>query len=108
MPNSDNKNLSEYESGPRNTGDAPVITGYELRGATPVPVDKYHVDAEIGIGAIIVNSVWAWITGFQMRQRIKRGLRRKAAEADLASIDTWMKVDEVEQRKALDKPPSLG
>src|ERR1700690_505863 len=96
-PNSDNKNLSEYESRPRNSGDAPVLTGYELRGANPVPVDKYHVDAEIGIGSIIVNAVWAWITGFRMRLRIKKDLGRKATHADLTSIDTWMKVEEAEE-----------
>jgi len=33
-----------------------------------------------------------------MRRKIKKDLGRKAAKEDLASIDTWMKVDEVEER----------
>jgi len=103
-PNSDNKNLSESESRPSGAGNAPVLTGYELRGATPVPVDKWHVDAEIGIGYIILNTVWAWIAGLRMRLKIKRDLGRKATQADLTSIETWMKVDEAEQRNREKKP----
>jgi hypothetical protein len=37
-----------------------------------------------------------------MRRKIKRALGRKATEADLASIDTWIKVDEVEEKKPLE------
>jgi len=47
-----------------------------------------------------------WIAALRMRLKIKSDLGRKATQADLTSIDTWMKVQEVEQRKALDKPPS--
>jgi hypothetical protein len=43
-----------------------------------------------------------------MRLKIKKDLGRKATQADLTSIDTWMKVDEVEQGKEPDKPSSLG
>src|ERR1019366_4864399 len=60
-PNSDNKTLSERESGPSRGGDAPVLTGAEVRGASPVPLNKYRVDAGIAIGSIIVETVWAWI-----------------------------------------------
>jgi hypothetical protein len=81
-------------------------TRYEVRRATPVPVNKYQVDAEIAIGSIIFNTVWAWIAALRMRLKIKSNLGRKATQADLTSIDTWMKVQEVEQRKDLDKPPS--
>jgi hypothetical protein len=105
-PNSDRKNLSESESGPSSAGNAPVLSGYEVQGATPVPVNKYQVDAEIAFGSIILNTVWAWIAALRMRLKIKSDLGRKATQADLTSIDTWMKVQEVEQRKALDKPPS--
>jgi hypothetical protein len=105
-PDSDNKNLSESESGVSSAGNAPVLSGYEVRGATPVPVDKYHADAEIAIGSIILNTVWAWIAGLRMRLKIKNDLGRKATQADLTSIDTWMEVQKVEQQKDLDKPPS--
>jgi hypothetical protein len=106
-PNSDNENLLERELGTSSAGDAPVLTGYEVRGGTPVPVTSRSVDAEIAVGSLVVNTVWAWIAGLQMRLKIKRDLRRKATQADLTSIDTWMKVDEVEQRKGLEKPPVL-
>lgn len=62
---------------------------------------------DIAALTIIVTSVSAWIIGIQMRRKIKKDLGRKATDLDLASIDTWMKVDEVEERKKRDKPPSL-
>jgi hypothetical protein len=93
-PNSDNKNSSESESGLTSGGDAPVLTGTQIRGASPVPLNKYQVDAEIAIGSIFVETIRAWIAGLRMRLKIKRDLGRKATQADLASIDTWMRVDE--------------
>ena len=102
--NSDNKKLPEREAGPSSAGDAPILTGTEVRGASAVPVDKYHVDVEIAIGSIIFETVWAWIEGLRMRLKIKRDLGRKATQADLASIETWMKVDEAEQRNREKKP----
>jgi hypothetical protein len=33
-----------------------------------------------------------------MRRKIRRNLGRKATDEDLTSIDTWMKVDKVEQQ----------
>jgi hypothetical protein len=105
-PSSDNKNPSEYDSAPSGSDDAPILTGTEIGGANPVPVNNYSVDAEIAIGSIIVQTIWAWIEGLRMRLKIKRDLGRKATQADLVSIDTWMKVDEVKQRKYLDKPKS--
>jgi hypothetical protein len=103
-PRSDNKNPSEYESVPSGGGDAPILTGAEIGGANPVTVNNYSVDAEIAIGSIIVQTIWAWIEGLRMRLKIKKDLGRKATQADLVSIDTWMRVDEVEQRKNPDKP----
>src|SRR5271169_1855552 len=53
---------------------------------------------------IIYSSVSAWIIGVRMRRKIKRDLGRKATEADLTSIDTWMEVDAAEERKKEKKP----
>jgi hypothetical protein len=53
---------------------------------------------EIAVLIIFAIAVSAWITGIQMRRKIRRDLGRKATDADLTSIDTWMKVDEVEHR----------
>jgi hypothetical protein len=63
---------------------------------------------EIAVLVIFATTVSAWIAGIQMRRKIKRDLGRKATDADLASIDTWMKVDEVEQRNGRTKPPNIG
>lgn len=106
-PNSDNENLLERELGPSSAGDAPVLSGYEMRGGTPVDVTSRSVDAEIAVGSLIINTVRAWIAGLRMRLRIQKDLGRKATQADLTSIATWMKVDEAEQRKELEKPPIL-
>ena len=48
---------------------------------------------------IIISLVSAWITGVRMRRKIRKDLGRKATDLDLASIDTWMKVDEIEEQK---------
>lgn len=67
-----------------------------------------NFEAEIAIGATVVNAIRSWIEGLRMRLKIKRDLGRKATQADLTSIETWMKVDEVEQRKKPEEPPRLG
>jgi len=53
---------------------------------------------------IIISVVSAWITGVRMRRKIRKDLGRKATNLDLTSIDTWMKVDEVEERKKGNRP----
>lgn len=56
------------------------------------------------VGTIIFTSVSATIVGVQMRRKIRRDLGRKATDLDLTSIDTWMKVDEAEERNQAKKP----
>lgn len=53
------------------------------------------------MGAIvtIAIAISSWIFAIKMRQRIKVDLGRAADSADLASLETWIKVDEVEQEK---------
>lgn len=53
---------------------------------------------------IIISVVSAWITGIRMRRKIRKDLGRKATDADLTSIATWMKVDEAEERKKRNSP----
>jgi hypothetical protein len=53
---------------------------------------------------IIISVVSAWITGIRMRRKIRKDLGRKATDADLTSIATWMEVDEVEKRKKGNTP----
>jgi hypothetical protein len=53
---------------------------------------------------LVVSAVSTWIVGVQMKRKIKKDLGRKATAADLTSIETWMKVDEVEKQKERTKP----
>jgi hypothetical protein len=53
---------------------------------------------------VIVSVVSTWVVGVRMRRRIKRDLGRKATETDLTSLDTWMEVDEEEQRNGQNGP----
>ena len=53
---------------------------------------------------VIVSAVSTWIVGVKMRRRIRRDLGRKATETDLTSLDTWMEVDEEEQRNGQNGP----
>jgi hypothetical protein len=53
---------------------------------------------------IMISAVSTWIVGVRMRRRIKRDLGRKATETDLTSLDTWMEVDEEEQRNEQKSP----
>jgi hypothetical protein len=59
---------------------------------------------EVVAGIIIYSSVSAWIIGIRMRRKIRRDLGRKATEADLTSIDTWMEVEAAEERNKKNKP----
>jgi hypothetical protein len=56
----------------------------------------YYLIASI---AAIIIAVSGWIFATRMRRRIKKDLGRTADDADLASLETWMKVDEVEKKK---------
>jgi membrane protease YdiL (CAAX protease family) len=53
---------------------------------------------------IIYLAVSTWIISIRMRRKIKRDLGREATDADLTSIDTWIKVEEVEERNRKNKP----
>ena len=66
----------------------------------PWRVGRYEVATIV----IIYASASAWIIGIRMRRKIKRDLGRKATEADLTSIDTWMEVEEAEERNNEKKP----
>jgi len=48
--------------------------------------------------------VSSWIIGLRMRRKIRKDLGRKATEEDLTSINTWMAVDEVEEKKKESDP----
>jgi hypothetical protein len=64
------------------------------------------IDYRLLIALIIagMTAVSTWIIGIQMKRKIKKDLGRKATESDLTSIDTWMKVEEEEEKNDRDKP----
>ena len=49
---------------------------------------------------IIATLITSWILGVRMRRRIRRAIGTNIqSEAELTSLNTWMKVEEVEQEK---------
>jgi len=48
---------------------------------------------------ILIIGISSWVVGKRMRRRIKNDLGKTADEGDLTSLETWMKVDEVEEKK---------
>ncbi|HET8888234.1 MAG TPA: hypothetical protein VFQ41_04970 [Candidatus Angelobacter sp.] len=56
-------------------------------------------DALIETVAVIALTVSGWIVTKQVRRRMKKSLGREASDLELASLNTWMKVEETEQRE---------
>lgn len=67
-----------------------------------VPI-YYNLKADAEGIIIIITVISCWITGVRMRRRIRKDLGKAPKESDLCSIETWMKVDEVEERKSPDR-----
>ena len=53
---------------------------------------------------LIGVSVSGWIVTMQVRRRMKKSLGRKATDLELASLKTWMAVEEAEQREKESRP----
>ena len=56
--------------------------------------------AEYLVGVLIVTAISSFIIGVKMRRRIKKDLGRKATDIDLASVETWIEVDQAEEKAA--------
>jgi hypothetical protein len=54
--------------------------------------------------ALVVAPIIAAIGTYRMRGRIRKNLGRDATEADFTSLNTWMKVEEVERERKDNKP----
>ena len=67
--------------------------------------------AEIkGIAALVViifTVVSGWIMGVRMRRRARRALGRRVSDGELLSINTWMEVQQAEQRENPRTEPTL-
>jgi len=61
-------------------------------------------DMLIDLAAVIAVAVSGWIVTRQVRRRMKRSLGRSASDLELASLKTWMKVEEAEQQEKESSP----
>ena len=53
----------------------------------------------IGLTIILVTAISTWILGVRMRRRIRKALGRSVNnEMELTSLNTWMKVEDEEER----------
>jgi len=57
------------------------------------------IDTLIGFAAVIALTVSGWIVTMRVRRRMKKSLGRRATDLELASLNTWMRVEEAEQRE---------
>jgi len=49
-------------------------------------------------GAMIVMAISGWLVTRQVRRRMKKTLGRNPNDLEMASLKTWMQVDEAEDR----------
>ncbi len=56
------------------------------------------------VSIMVVTGIGAWITASRMRRKISGTLGRKATDADLTSMTTWMQVADVDSENEGKKP----
>jgi hypothetical protein len=56
------------------------------------------------LGAVIAATVSGWIVTIQVRRRMRKALGKTPTDLELASLKTWMKVEEREQQKKESSP----
>jgi len=56
-------------------------------------------DGLFEFGAVIAVTLSGWIVTRQVRRRMRKSLGRSATDLELASLKTWMRVEETEQRE---------
>ena len=56
------------------------------------------------LGVVIGAAVSGWIVTMQVQRRMKKSLGRNATDLELASLKTWMRVEEAEQREKESSP----
>jgi hypothetical protein len=56
----------------------------------------------------LITAIWitvsGWIVSLRVRRRMKKSLGRDATNLELASLNTWMRVAEAEQRDKESRP----
>ena len=58
----------------------------------------------VAIIIMIVTGLSAWAVTRRAQKRMKKSLGRKATDLEMASLSTWMRVDESEQHAEERKP----
>lgn len=61
-------------------------------------------DGLYGITKAIWLTVSGWIVSLRVRRRMKKSLGREANDLELASLKTWMRVEEAEQQDEESRP----
>jgi hypothetical protein len=62
------------------------------------------LDTLIELIAVIALTVSGWIVTRQVRRRMGKSLGKTPTDLELASLKTWMKVEEAEQREKESNP----
>jgi hypothetical protein len=57
------------------------------------------IDTLFEFGAVIALTISGWIVTMRVRRRMKKSLGRRASDLELASLKSWMRVEEAEQRE---------
>ena len=57
------------------------------------------LDGLFEFGAVIAVTLSGWIVTRQVRRRMTKSLGRSATDLELASLKTWMRVEETELRE---------
>jgi hypothetical protein len=57
------------------------------------------IDTLFEFGAGIALTISGWIVTMRVRRRMKKSLGRRASDLELASLKSWMRVEEAEQRE---------
>ena len=72
----------------------------ECNGMFTLDTDTVGMKGLIALTVILVTSLWTWILGIRMRRRIRRALGRDVEnESELTSLNTWIKVEDEEERQ---------
>lgn len=61
-------------------------------------------DRLYGLSRAIWITISEWIVTLRARRRMKKSLGRNATDLELASLKTWMRVEETEQRNRESRP----
>jgi len=72
----------------------------ELTG-TAIGAFKALVEILVAISLAIGATISAWLLAIRARRRIKRALGSDASDADLLSLNTWIRVEDSEQKQGI-------